>query len=117
MTAPRRSSRAVVRRTALGVPYAAPTPVPNPARPAGVEPAPQPRSGQDGPPEPTRVRAPDRRAKLTEDDVREIRADYAAERWCIKDLADIYGVTQPTMSAVVHRRTWRHVTDQSTEGN
>jgi hypothetical protein len=49
--------------------------------------------------------------------VREIRADYAARRWGVNDLADIYGVTQPTMSAVVHRRTWRHVTDQPTEGN
>lgn len=76
-----------------------------------------PRSGQSGPPEPTPELRADRRAKLTEDDVREIRADYAAGRWCIKDLADIYGVTQPTMSAVVHRRTWRHVTDQPIEGN
>lgn len=117
MTGPRRSGRALVRRTPLGVPYAALTPVPNPSRPAGVERAPQPCSGHDGPPEPTRVRAPDRRAKLTEDDVREIRADYAAGRWGVNDLADIYGVTQPTMSAVVHRRTWRHVTDQPTEGN
>lgn len=122
MTVPRRSSRALVRRTPLGVPYAAPTPVPNPSRPAGVEPAPQPCSDHDGPSEPTPLvpcepAVPDRRAKLTEDDVREIRADYAAGRWCIKDLADIYGVAQPTMSAVVHRRTWRHVTDQPTEGN
>lgn len=117
MTGPRRSSRALVRRTPLGVPYAAPTPVPNSSRPAGVEPAPQPFSGQGRPPEPTPEPRADRRAKLTEDDVREIRADYAAGRWGIKDLADIYGVAQPTMSAVVHRRTWRHVTDQPTEGN
>ncbi|NDJ91830.1 hypothetical protein [Mycolicibacter kumamotonensis] len=63
------------------------------------------------------MRAPDRRAKLTEDDVREIRAHYAAGRWGIKDLADIYAVSTATMSAVVHRRTWRHVTDRPTEGN
>lgn len=117
MTGPRRSSRTLVRRTPLGVPYAAPTPVPNPSRPAGCESAPQPRSGQGARPEPTPGHKPDRRAKLTEDDVRAIRADYAAGRWGIKDLADIYGVTQPTMSAVVHRRTWRHVTDQPTEGD
>ncbi|OBH17054.1 hypothetical protein [Mycolicibacter sinensis] len=117
MTGPHRSSRALVRRTPLGVPYAAPTPLPNPSLPAVAEPRPQPRSGHDGPPEPTPADKTDRRAKLTEDDVRAIRADYAAGRWGIKDLADIYGVTQPTMSAVVHRRTWRHVTDQPTEGN
>lgn len=122
MTVPRRSSRALVRRTPLGVPYAAPTPLPSPARYVAAEQAPQPRSGQSGPPEPTPLvpcepAAPNRRPKLTEDDVREIRAEYAAGRWGVNDLADIYGVTQPTMSAVVHRRTWRHVTNQPTEGS
>jgi hypothetical protein len=117
VTVPRRSSRALVRRTPFGVPYAAPTPLPSPSRYVAAEHAPQPASGQTGPPEPSPERAPNRRPRLTEDDVREIRADYAAGRWGVNDLADIYGVTQPTMSAVVHRRTWRHVTDQPTEGN
>ncbi|OSC38747.1 hypothetical protein [Mycobacterium decipiens] len=49
------------------------------------------------------------RAKLTEDDVRAIRADYAAGRWGVGDLAYIYGVTQSTMSSVVRGHTWRHV--------
>lgn len=124
MTAPRGSRRALVRHTHRGVPYTVP---PSP-RNLAAEPPPQPRSGHDGPPEPTPLvpcepAAPAKRPnyrwqpKLTEDDVREIRAHYAAGRWGVNDLADIYGVTQPTMSAVVHRRTWRHVTDQPTEGN
>lgn len=113
-----RSRRALVRHTHLGVPYTLP---PSP-RYADAESRPQPRSGQDGPSEPAPLvpcepAVADRRAKLTEDDVREIRAHYAAGRWNIKDLAEIYAVSTATMSAVVHWRTWRNVTSQPTEGN
>jgi hypothetical protein len=67
--------------------------VPPSPRYADAEPAPQPRSGHDGPPEPRPARNYRWRPKLTADDVREIRADYAARRWGVNDLADIYGVT------------------------
>jgi hypothetical protein len=44
---------------------------------------------------------PNRRSKPTEDDVREIRADYAEGRWTQGDLAYIHGVTQNTISRIV----------------
>lgn len=44
-------------------------------------------------------------AKLTEDDVREIRA--STEPWYT--LADKYGVTKTTIYAAKHRLTWRHL--------
>jgi uncharacterized protein YjcR len=65
----------------------------------------------DGGPNPTR----EPRAKLNENDVRVIRADYAAGKWNQHDLAYIYGVTASTVSAVIHRHTWRDVTDQPSE--
>jgi len=46
--------------------------------------------------------------KLTEDDVREIRAKHvsgATQRQLAKD----YGVNSFCISAIVHRRTWKHV--------
>ena len=48
-------------------------------------------------------------AKLTDDEVRAIRADYVAGRWGRKDLADIYGVTPCTISNVVSWRSYSHV--------
>lgn len=111
----RRASRMLVRRTSLGVPYAAPTPVPRSSRYVVADPAPQPRSGQNDPPEPTPGRSPDRsakppkRPKLAPEVVAAIREDYATGRWSQADLAYIYGVSQPT----VHK----YVTAQPTEGN
>ena len=58
---------------------------------------------------------PQPRVKLDADEVRAIRADYAAGRWDQYDLAYIYGVTQSTINSVVQGRTWRHVTDQPRE--
>lgn len=54
----------------------------------------------------------DRRPKLTAEDVRAIRADYAAGKWSQGDLAYIYGVTQSTVSAVLSGDT--HVTTETT---
>lgn len=58
-------------------------------------------------------RAPGRhgtgRAKLDDDDVRAIRADYAAGRWGRVDLAYIYGVTPCTIGNVVKRISYTHV--------
>lgn len=60
-------------------------------------------------PEPTPAR-PDRRPKLTAEDVRAIRADYAAGKWSQGDLAYIYGVTQSTSSAAMSGDTRDHRT-------
>lgn len=47
-------------------------------------------------------------ARLTEDDVREIRR-LAAEGVPQKTLAVRFGVTRPNISAIVARRSWKHV--------
>jgi hypothetical protein len=49
------------------------------------------------------------RAKLTEDDVRAIRATYAAEPVSQMTLAALYGVNQTIISDVVLRRSWKHI--------
>jgi len=50
-------------------------------------------------------------AKLTDDDVRSIReAARVREFGMGARLADAYGVSRAVISAVVNRRTWRHVT-------
>jgi hypothetical protein len=48
------------------------------------------------------------RAKLTEDDVRDIRTAYARGTSQVA-LAKQYGLTQASVSALVLRKTWRHV--------
>ncbi|WP_082986256.1 HNH endonuclease signature motif containing protein [Mycobacterium gordonae] len=51
------------------------------------------------------------RAKLSDDDVRVIRRDYA-EGHCSQDvLANRYGVSQRLISGIVRRETWIHVAD------
>ncbi len=87
--------RPLICRTPDGGRYAVPT---TPRRPA-QDPAPQAPSDIDSASEPTPKS--DRRPKLTEDDVREIRADYAEGRWSQGDLAYIHGVTQNTIHRVV----------------
>ena len=51
-------------------------------------------------------------AKLTEDDVREIRRRYALDRTiaCRERLAAEKGVSVPTVCKVVYRQSWKHVT-------
>jgi len=68
-----------------------------------------PRATEDAAsgPEPTSAR-PDRRPTLTAEDVRAIRADYAADKWSQGDLAYMYGLTQSTISAAISGDT--HVT-------
>jgi hypothetical protein len=98
------------KRNALGVPYTVPS---TPRRPAnGHADAPEPTSPQE---RKRQAQIGQRRAKLTEANVREARALHAAGKWNVNDLAYIYGVTQSTMSCVVAGKTWRHVTDQPTE--
>lgn len=48
-------------------------------------------------------------AKLTEDNVREIRARYGAGETCT-NLAAEFGVSQPNVNVLVHGKTWKHVT-------
>lgn len=50
-------------------------------------------------------------AKLTEDDVRFIRSNYnpAIPEFGQKALAEKFGVKQPVISKVVHRKSWKHV--------
>ncbi len=48
-------------------------------------------------------------AKLTDDAVRDIRRRYAEGGISQQKLADEYGVNQTKISAVVNRRTWRHL--------
>lgn len=47
--------------------------------------------------------------KLTESQVREIRARHAAGSITQKALADEFGVTPSTLCAIVLRQTWKHI--------
>lgn len=49
------------------------------------------------------------RARLTEDQVREIRRLYAAGGIGQKELARIYGVWENAIWMIVHRKSWSHV--------
>lgn len=49
------------------------------------------------------------RHKLTEDDVRAIRAAYAGGEQQ-RSIAARYGITHPNVGYIVRRETWRHVT-------
>jgi hypothetical protein len=48
-------------------------------------------------------------AKLTERDVREIRANYAPTRGCATRLSVEYGVGITTIRKIIRRETWQHV--------
>lgn len=90
--------RPLVKRAPDGRLYAVPT------EPQHREPEPtrQPASGAPSVPEPTPRRGPRGLAKLTAEDVRAIRADYAAGKWSQSDLAYIHGVSQHTIYRVVN---------------
>ncbi|WP_336786575.1 hypothetical protein [Paenibacillus sp. MMO-177] len=55
----------------------------------------------------SRAKATQAMTKLTEDQVRAIRAEYVKGNG--KALAAKYGVKQPTISDIVTRRTWNHI--------
>lgn len=63
------------------------------------------------PPQPGRHRG---MSKLTDDDVRAIRADYAAGKWSVADLAYIYGVSKCAIGGVVRGKSYKHVTSEPT---
>ena len=48
-------------------------------------------------------------AKLTDDDVRAIRARYAAGGILQRHLADEFGVSRETVIGILHNKTWTHV--------
>jgi hypothetical protein len=48
------------------------------------------------------------RSLLTENDVRDIRANYALCRVTQKELGERYGVTQATISSVIRGACWKH---------
>lgn len=104
--------RPLIRTAPNGRPYIAARDLPtSPRYTPGPRPA-QPASGPATAPEPTPKATADRCPKLTDDDVRAIRAEYAAGRWTQTDLAYIYGVNQSTVQAVVRGRTHKHVQPQ-----
>ena len=49
------------------------------------------------------------RAKLTETDVENIRAEYAAGGITYKELAERYGVSQTLISNIINRKQWKHI--------
>jgi hypothetical protein len=49
------------------------------------------------------------KSKLTEANVLQIRATYAAGGIFQKDLAEQYGVTQLLISKIINRKTWTHI--------
>jgi hypothetical protein len=49
------------------------------------------------------------RAKITEDDVRNIRLEYAQGGVRQVDLASKYGLAQAVVSMIIRRATWKHV--------
>jgi len=48
-------------------------------------------------------------AKLTKDDIRSIRATYAAGGATQSALGVLYGVSQGVVSLIVRRKAWAHV--------
>lgn len=48
-------------------------------------------------------------AKLTKEQVIEIRTTYAKGRMNQREIANAYGVGRTTVRHIIHRRTWRHV--------
>lgn len=47
--------------------------------------------------------------KLTETQVREIRTRYAAGGVLLRELAQEFGVNVPNVSAIINRRSWKHL--------
>jgi DNA invertase Pin-like site-specific DNA recombinase len=53
------------------------------------------------------IRTP--RARLTEDEVREIRRSYANGGVSMRELGEEYGVTRTNIWRIVRRVSWRHL--------
>jgi DNA-binding MarR family transcriptional regulator len=48
-------------------------------------------------------------AKLTEDDVLELRAIYNAGDITMTELGEVYGVSKNTVQVAIRGRAWRHI--------
>lgn len=48
-------------------------------------------------------------AKITEEQVLELRALYASEAWSQKRLAKRFGIAQGNVSLIVNRKAWAHI--------
>lgn len=48
-------------------------------------------------------------AKLSEDEVKDIRRQYAEHTMTQRDLATTYGVSLATVQSIIYRRSWKHV--------
>ena len=48
-------------------------------------------------------------AKLTADDVRDIRARYATGTISQKTLGEEFGLEQASVSHIIHRKSWKHI--------
>jgi hypothetical protein len=53
--------------------------------------------------------------RLTEKEVREIRARYNSTLKNSRFLAEEYGVRRQTIYHIVHRKSWKHVDEPTTE--
>lgn len=49
------------------------------------------------------------KAKLTEDDVLEIRKSYRFGKFGLQKLANRFGVSKPTIEAALKKKSWKHV--------
>jgi hypothetical protein len=81
----------------------------------GPKPAPQATSDTASGPEPTPKPEHSRRRKLTDDDVRSIRADYAAGRFNQAELAHIDSVSKNAISRIVRTLDYTNVTPTKQE--
>lgn len=102
--------RPLVKRAPDGCRYLVPSTLRYPATPM----SPQPTEDAESVPEPTPPRPQEGRgfgmAKLTDDEVRAIRAEYATGKWDRADLAYIYGVSVGAVGAVLNGRSYTHIT-------
>lgn len=106
--------RPLIRRTPDGRPYTVPSAPQRPAPDSTRQAASDTESGPEPtPPRPQAGRGLGR-AKLTDDEVRAIRAEYAAGKWTRKDLAYIYGVGVAAIGNVLCGNSYSHVTTEAT---
>lgn len=49
------------------------------------------------------------KAKLTEEEVVQLRRDYATGNYSQRELGAAYGISGPNAHQIIHRRHWRHV--------
>lgn len=47
--------------------------------------------------------------KITEEDVKTIREIYASGKMNQRELAELYGLRQPAISRIIHKKRWKHI--------